>query len=61
MVFVNEFVCKHVINTPPKTKMEHQNGALEDDFPFQKGKTSGSMLVFGGVHHMISYARRRIR
>ena len=28
---------KNKINTPPKINMEHNNGGLEDDFPFQIG------------------------
>ena len=26
---------KWVLGTPPKINMEHNNGGLEDDFPFQ--------------------------
>ena len=26
-----------IIYTPPKINMEHNNGGLEDDFPFQIG------------------------
>ena len=36
--------------TPWKIKMEPENDGLEDDFPFQMGVFSGSMLIFRGVN-----------
>ena len=35
--------------TPRKINIEHENDGLEDDFPFQMGVFSGSMVIFRGV------------
>ena len=37
------------MRTPPKFNMEPKNEGLEDVFPFHKGDSPGSMLVFQGV------------
>ena len=37
--------------TPRKINMEHNNGGLEDDFPFQNRWFFGSMLIFQGVYY----------
>ena len=49
-VYVNFCHCHFIIKlTPPKTKMEPENEALEDEIPIGNPSFSGSMFVFGGV------------
>ena len=40
--------------TPWKIDMEHKNGGLEDDFPFQLGDVLGFMSIFGGCIRIYS-------
>ena len=45
-------VISWVAGTPPKINMEHNNGGLEDDFPFQRFHVN---LPGGKIQCMILY------